>query len=262
MSMNPSLSSLAAVGLLLASPLLALAQAGSAADDSAHHRRMERTISVTGNGKVSAAPDIAEISIAVVSQADTARAALAANTEAMTAVQKLLKERGVAEKDIQTTQISVTPRYTQPAPPRPGQAQATEFVPRIAGYDVTNAVQITARDIGKLGTILDAVVQSGANRIDNIAFRIDEPEKLLDQARKRAMADAKRKAEQLAGDSGVVVGPPITISESGGMPPVPMYGGVRGRMMEMAAAAPVPVAAGEQELSVNVSVIYELRLPE
>jgi hypothetical protein len=218
----------------------------------------ERTISVTGTGKVSAAPDLAEISIGVVTQAASARDALAGNTEAMTAVQALLKERGVAEKDIQTISINVQPRYSQP--PSPRQVQ-TEFIPRIVGYDVTNTVRITARDLKKLGSILDAVVQSGANQIHGISFRVEEPEKLLDVARKEAVADAKRKAEQLAGESGVVVGMPITIQEMGAIaPPQPMFGRAM-RGMEMA-AAPVPVAPGEQELSVSVSVVYELKPPK
>jgi uncharacterized protein YggE len=177
----------------------------------------------------------------------------------MTSVHSVLKERGVATKDIQTTSISIQPRYSQPPQPRPGQA-VQEFVPRIVGYDVVNAVQITARDINNLGAILDAVVQTGANRIDGIGFRISEPAKLQSVARKNAMADAKAKAELLAGEARVVVGAPVSITETVGFaPPQPMY---RGRAMAMEAmAAPVPVAGGEQELSVNVSVVYELALP-
>lgn len=238
----------------LLTPIITMAQN----DDD---RPLRRTISVTGAGKVSAAPDVADINIGVVTQASTARDALAANTEAMTAVQNVLKERGVATKDIQTTSISVQPRYSQPPQPRPGQAVANEFIPRIVGYDVVNAVQITARDISKLGTILDAVVQTGANRIDGISFRISEPEKLLSVARKNAMGDAKAKADLLAGEAGVVVGLPVSISESAAFPvPQPMF---RGRAMAMEAmAAPVPVAGGEQELSVQVSVVYELIPPK
>jgi uncharacterized protein YggE len=236
----------------LLSPLIAMAQN----DD----HPLRRSISVTGTGKVSAAPDVADISIGVVTQASTAQDALAANTEAMTKVHSVLKERGVAAKNIQTTSISVQPRYSQPPQPRPGQA-VQEFVPRIVGYDVVNAVQITARDINNLGAILDAVVQTGANRIDGISFRISEPAKLLSVARKSAMADAKARADLLAGEAGVVVGLPISISEAAGfVPPQPMY---RGRAMAMEAmAAPVPVAGGEQELSVNVSVVYELVPPK
>jgi uncharacterized protein YggE len=215
------------------------------------------TISVTGNGKVSAAPDVAEINLGVVTQAPTARDALRANNEAMGRLIGLLKERGVAAKDIQTTNINVSPQYSQPQPV-PGRPQAAEaFVPKIVGYNVNNTVQITARNLEKLGELLDAVVQAGANQMNGISFRIDQPEKLLDQARKSAVADARRKAQMMADEAGVVLGRPLQISEAGGGPPPrPMYAG---RMMMAAAAEAVPVAGGEQELSVSVSVVYELK---
>lgn len=251
--MNASLTCLAA--LAMAACLSSDVAAQDEGSGSMNASRMHRTISVTGTGKVSAAPDVADINIGVVTQGDAAAKALAANTEAMTAIQTLLKERGVAEKDVQTTGIDVQPVYSQQQ--RQPQQQA-DYTPRIVGYRVTNSVRITARDLKKLGAILDAVVQSGANQINGISFRIENPEKLLDVARKQAMADAKRKAEQLAGESGVIVGLPISIQESGGMPiPMPKFGGMR---MAMAAdAAPVPVAAGELDLSVSVSVVYDLK---
>lgn len=128
-------------------------------------------------------------------------------------------------------------------------------MPRIVAYRVTNSVQITARNLDQLGGILDAVVQAGANQIHGISFRVDKPEALLDQARTKAMADARRKADLLASAEKLKVGPPITITESSGYmpPPRPMMG----RAM-MAAAAPVPVSAGEQDLNVNVNIVYEL----
>lgn len=215
-------------------------------------------ISVSGTGKVSVPPDLADISVGVVTQEATARQALAANTEAMTRLMQVVKEQGVADKDVQTVNINVSPQYTQPPPQAPGQPQR-EFVPRIAAYQVTNTVQLTVRDLSKLGAVLDAVVSAGANQMYGINFRVDEPEKRVDEARTRAMADARRKAEQLATAAGVEVGPPLLITEGGGVlpPPQPM---MRGRMYAMAAeAAPVPVAAGEQDLTVNVHVEYELR---
>ncbi|MBX6313473.1 MAG: SIMPL domain-containing protein [Isosphaeraceae bacterium] len=216
------------------------------------------TITVTGTGKVAAVPDLAEINVGVVTQAATAREALKANNEAMQALQDTLKERGVAAKDIQTSNLNIQPQYSQPPRPVPGQPRDREFAPKIVAYQVTNTVHIKARDLGKLGVLLDAVVQAGANQMHGIAFRIDEPEKLLDQARKRAMADAKRKAELLAGEAGVVLGPPISIREAEATPPPrPMFLG----MQRAAAAEAVPVAAGEQELSVDISVVYELKRP-
>ncbi len=211
-------------------------------------------ISVSGTGTISAAPDLGDINVGVVTQAPTARDALTANTEAMSRLLAVVKEQGVAAKDVQTTNVNVNPQYSQPPPQRTTQG---EFVPRIVAYQVTNTVHLKVRELTKLGAILDAVVSAGANQVYGISFQIDEPEKLLDQARKQAMADAKRKAELLTGEAGMVLGPPLLISETGGQP-TPMMPRL-GRMMAMAEAAPVPVAAGEQELSVTVQVQYELR---
>jgi uncharacterized protein YggE len=217
-----------------------------------------KTISVTGQGKIAAVPNVADINLGVVTQGETAREALSANSEKMAALQTILKERGVASKDIQTTNLNVSPRYSQPPQPLPGRPQEP-FTPRIVGYDVTNTVTVTARDLGKFGDLLDAVVTAGANQMHGISFRVDTPDSLLDEARKRAMADARRKADLMAGEAGVVVGPPISITDTGDSsppPPRPMMG----RAMGLAMA--VPVAAGEQELSVTVHVVYELKIPQ
>jgi uncharacterized protein YggE len=215
-------------------------------------------ISVSGTGTVAAVPDIAEVRVGVRSQAGTAQQALEANNRAMNALHEVLKERGVAAKDIQTTQVQVSPQYSQP---QPNSRPQGEFVPRVVGYLVDNTVQVTARQVSKLGALLDALVQAGANQVHGISFRVDRPETLLDEARRRAMADAKRKGEILAGEAGVVLGPPLKIEmDEGPRPPTPYPVGYAGRAMMMAAPAPMPVAAGEQELAVTVRVVYELKL--
>jgi uncharacterized protein len=217
-----------------------------------------RTISVSGQGKLSAPPNVADISLGVVTHASTAREALTANSGQMNALQALLKERGVASKDIQSTQISIQAEYSQPTPIRPGQAQH-ELEPNIIGYQVQDMVRITARDLSKLGVLLDATVEVGANQMHGIGFRIDDLDTLLDAARKEAMSDAKRKAELMAGEAGMVVGPPIAIrDESSPYPSSPMIGGFRAMT---ASAMAVPVAAGEQTLGVTVHVVYELKMP-
>jgi uncharacterized protein YggE len=247
-----------AIGKIL--PLAALIASSLVAHARAEDDDEPPTVSVTGRGRIFAQPDVATINVGVATQAPTARDALAANTQAMTKLQGLLKEQGIAAKDIQTNQIQIYPQYSQPAPGRRPGAEAGEFVPRIVAYRVDNMVQITARRIEKLGALLDALVQAGANQIHGITFRVDDPEKLLDEARKRAVADAKRKAEALVGEAGVVLGPPRIIEElDGAAPPPPRP--MNMRMAEMAASAPVPIAAGEQELSVVVRVVYELRVP-
>ncbi len=225
-------------------------------------RPLEKTISVSGHGKVSVPPNVADISVGVVSQAKTAREALSANSEKMEALQQVLKERGVAAKDVQTTNINVSPRYSQPPPHNP-QNPVHEFVPQIVGYDVANSVSVTARDLAKLGALLDAVVTAGANQMHGISFRVDEPGAILDAARKKAMADAKKKAELMAGEAGVVVGFPISIRDEAASFPQPQFAPMMaGRAMNMMAAPSVPVAAGEQELSVTVHVVYELKVPK
>lgn len=214
-----------------------------------------RTISVSGTGRISAAPNIADIDIGVVTQASTARDALSANNEQMETLHKVLKERGVAAKDIQTTNFNINPQYSQPPVPQPGVPQR-EFVPKIIGYNVQNSVRITARDLAKFGEVLDAVVTAGANQMHGIRFRIDGNESLLENARKKAMQEAKKKAELMAGEAGVIVGLPISIrDEASPMPPNPQP--MMGRAM--LSAASVPIASGEQELSVTVHVVYELK---
>ncbi|WP_406695716.1 SIMPL domain-containing protein [Singulisphaera sp. Ch08] len=239
--------------------LVALSALAVYSSPSVAEERVEKpTISVSGTGKLSAVPDIAEIQVGVRSQAPTAQAALAANSDAMNAMHAILKQSGVETKDIQTTQIQVSPEYSQP-PNRPRTVNEAEFIPRIVGYRVDNTVQITARQIPKLGALLDALVMAGANQIHGISFRIDNPEKRLDEVRRSAMADAKSKATLLAEEAGVALGAPIKIiDEQGGpRPPTPLYAP---RMEMMArAVAPTPIAAGEQELSVTVHVVYEIK---
>jgi uncharacterized protein YggE len=245
--------------------LLGLATLGWLANADAiaaeEHHMEKPTISVSGTGRISSAPDVAEIQVGVRSQAETAKKALAANNEAMNALFTALKERGVAAKDIETTQVQVSPQYSQPAPRvqprRPDAQEENEFIPRIIGYRVDNTVQITVRQIDKMGAMLDATVEAGANQIHSISFRVDKPEKLMEEARKQAMADAKRKADTLAGEAGVVVGFPIKIEDDAGSPPpAPRF---MGRAAMMAAPAPMPIAGGEQEISVTVHVVYELK---
>jgi len=248
------------INLLMVAALGALALVGLATPSFAQQTGDDMlTLTVSGHGEISAAPDVAEINIGVVTQGRTAGDALRENSRAMSALQEELKRRGVAAKDIQTTRLNVSPRYSQPPRNPPGRQGGEPFVREIIGYDVNNTVNVTARDLDKLGELLDAVVSAGANQLNGISFRIEESQKLMDEARKRAMADAQRKAELLAGEVGMVLAKPIQIVEGGGSAPPPPRPMARGMM---AAAEAVPVAAGEEELSVNVRVVYEMKRPE
>ena len=209
---------------------------------------MPRLISLSGHGEMRMAPDMAFVTTGVLSQGVTAADALAANTAAMNALFAALTGAGIAEKDVQTSNFFVQPRYNF----QDGKA------PELIGYDVSNTVTVIVRKIGDLGPLLDKVVQAGSNQINGIGFEVSKPDAALDEARKLATADATRKAKIYAEAMGVGLGRVMSISEGVNyQPPMPM---ARSKvMMADAAAAPVPVAAGEQTLSVDVNITWEIQ---
>jgi uncharacterized protein YggE len=204
-----------------------------------------RTIAMGGHGEVKAAPDQAQVNAGVTTSAATAAQALAANTTRMTGVFAALKKAGIAEKNIQTINFSVSPQYTN--------GTNTER-PRLTGYQVSNDVSVRLEDVSKLGATLDALVTAGANQMNGISFSIRDTAAMLQKAREAAIADAKDRAETYARAAGVTLGPIQSIGEGGGSGPVPMFKAVR-----MMASAPVPVAAGEESVAADVSVVWEIR---
>jgi len=233
----------ALTGLFAFALLIGCSAPPAAADNDAP----KRTISVSGEAERTAPPDLATITLGVESEADTAAAALTANNGDMANILSTLKGQGLEDRDIQTSSFNISPRYRQY--PR-GESGPSEIV----GYTVSNQVTVRVRDLSKLGEVMDMVVRTGANRFQGINFAIDKPDALLDEARKDAVADARRKAEILATAAGARLGEVMTISEGGhyvrDIQPA-MY-------MRESVAASVPVAAGEQSLSVSVSITYAL----
>jgi uncharacterized protein YggE len=200
------------------------------------------TISVSGEAQVSVAPDLAQIDGGVTSEGKTAREASDANNKAMATILPALKAAGIAEADIQTSRLSL---YPQSAPSRPnGPAQIT-------GYRASNRVAIRIRDVSRVASTLDALVSAGANEIGGINFMVSQESKALDEARTRALEDARRKAEIYAKAANVRLGAPVSISEEGSGGPVPM----RAQFKAGTAAA---VAPGEETLRVSVNVSYEI----
>jgi uncharacterized protein len=217
-----------------------------------------RAISVTGQGKVQAASNVADVTIGVVSQANTAQAALTSNSQRMEGLQKILSEQGVAANDIQTSEIVVRPLQNQPPAYPPGQRPAPA-VPKVTGYQVQNSVRVTVRDLKKLGSLLDAVVAGGADQVYGVQLRTDDAG-LMNEARKKAMADAKSKAELLAGEAGMTVGLPVSIREESNPYSVAPPAAPPGGFYPLGApAASVPVAPGQQETVATVSVVFELK---
>jgi uncharacterized protein len=203
-----------------------------------------RTITMSGHGEVKAAPDQAQINTGVTTAAPTAATALAANTARMRALFDTLAGAGIAAKNIQTVNFSVSPQYTGGAPGQPS---------RVTGYQVTNQLSVHLDDVARVGATLDALVTAGSNQMDGISFSIRDPAPLLEKARTDAVADAQARAQTYARAAGVTLGPVLTISEGGGE--VRTY---RMAPMMMKAAGPVPVAAGEESVTADVSLVWEI----
>jgi uncharacterized protein len=202
------------------------------------------TISVNGEAQVSVPPDLAEIDGGVTSEAKTAREASDENNAAMGKVLLALKGAGIAEKDFQTSRLSLQPQYANQGKPGPNV---------VVGYRASNRVSIQLHDVSKVAGVIDTLVGAGANEIGGINFMVSEASKLLDDARARAIADARRKAEIYAKAAGITLGAPVSISESSGSMPV------RFRRMESAMVAAAPVAQGEETLQVTVNVSWAIR---
>ena len=214
----------------------------------AEDNKLIRTISLTGHGEVRVAPDLAIVTMGVLSTATTAQDALAANTKAMTDLMAALKAADIEAKDIQTSNFSVNPRYDY--------GQNNGQPPKLTGYDVSNNVAVIVHKIGSIGDLLDKAVTSGSNQINGISFSIANPQAAMDEARKKAVSDAKRKAELYVAATSVTLGNVISLSEGGDnyQPPMPM----QSKMMA-ADSSPVPIAQGEQVISVDVNISWEIK---
>ena len=206
----------------------------------------ETTITLTGKGTVDHAPDIANISVGVNVEAETATLAMSQQAERMNGVFTAVKAAGVADRDMQTSNLSLNPVYDYP----PNQK------PRLRGYNASNQITIKVRDLKNLGKTLDAVVKSGGNTSNGISFDIDKPEQFQDEARISAIQDAAKKAELYAKAVGYKVKRIVTVSENDYTPRPPMP--VMMRMQVNQAADATPVAAGEVSLEQTVSVTFEL----
>ena len=204
-----------------------------------------RQVTVVGHGEVKGKPDTATIQIGVETEAAVAKDALAKNTDEATALQAKLKELGVAEADIQTSNFSIYPTYGTDGR-------------QITGYHVSNSVIVKIRALDKAGALLDQVVQAGANSVSSIAFSVDDPQALLGQAREQAMQNARARADTLAKAGGAAVGDVLLITENvGAQPPVPVM--MAAPAADAAQSKAVPVQPGEQSFSVDVQVTYQLR---
>ena len=204
-------------------------------------------ISVSGEGRVSVAPDMALLSIGVSSKEDTVAAANSAAQAAMDRLLSSLRADGVAEEDIQTSQFSINPEYDY---------QFNEQ--KLTGYRVTHMLQVKVRDIDRAGEVIDGGVEAAGDlvQVDSISLTVDDTSAMANQARELAMADAKAKAQELARLADVELGKPISISESSYTPGPPVY--YDRAVAEAGALAQTSISAGELEVVVSVQITYTI----
>jgi uncharacterized protein len=210
-------------------------------------------LSVSAQGRSTRQPDLAVFSAGVSTQGKTAGEALAINSAAMSRVITALKRAGIADRDIQTSNLSLSPVYAPPVRQPDGSYQQNEQ--RIVGYTVNNQVSVKQRKLGDYGNVIDTLVTAGANQVNGPNFQLDDNEAALDEARLDAMKRARARSELYARAAGLRVVRIVSISEGGGYSqPMP----VGYAKMAMADAAAPPVQAGELELSASLQVLFEL----
>lgn len=232
--------SLLILAAALAVPAAALAQApaqpGAATDGT--------LLSVSATGEARRVPDVATLSAGVVTRAADANAALRANAAQMNRLMEAVRKAGIAERDIQTSDLGVSPQYDH---------RADGQVREISGYEARNTVNLTVRDISDLGGVIDALVAAGANQVYGPNFQIGKPDEAHDEARRAALDAARARAGLYAEALGLRVRRIVSISEGGGFMPRPMMA-----MRAMDAMESSPVSPAESTLSVNLDVVFEL----
>lgn len=212
-----------------------------------------REIVVSGSGEAVAAPDLATASFDVVRNAKTAREALTANSQAMSAVIAGLKEMGVESRDMQTSGFGITPQYRYD-----NNNDGRQDPPELVGYEVRNGVFVRIRDLGKAGEILDRAISLGVNSGGNIAFTIDDPAKLRIEAKQKAVRDATATATALAEAAGVKLGRVTRLEASEGFSPPPPLQMARKAMALDAPAPAVPVEGGESSVQASVTMAFAI----
>lgn len=202
------------------------------------------TISVTGEGTVSSAPDLATISLGVTTTADTAAGAMAANSASLSAVLDRLKAASIAPRDMQTSNLTLNPNWV---------SYDNGSTSKIQGYTASNILTVQVRALDRLGEVLDNTITDGANTLNGVTFGVAEPRPALDEARKKAVADAMARATLLVQAAGARLGPIVSIAEQSGFTqPMPMF------RMEASDASAVPTAGGEVGLTASVTMVFEI----
>jgi len=234
--------------LIILSLMLALVSSpGSTSAASTGQEPTKRTINVSGQGTVNAVPDIAYVTIGVITENENAKVAQQDNAEEMSKVVNAILGAGISEDDIKTTNYNISPKYNYI------KETGTSV---IAGYSVTNQIQVTVRDVAKVGDIIDLAASNGANMSSNISFSVSDYEKYYNEALKVAVENGKKRAETIANTIGITLGVPVTINENGGYYS-PVVRSVTYDLNAKAESVTTPIAAGIFEIKASVSMVYE-----
>lgn len=200
-------------------------------------------ITVTGEGRVASRPDMATVTLGVTTSADSAEAALAENSARTAQVLEELKAAGIGAQDMQTSGLSLGPRW-EPAESGRGQ---------ITGFTAANVITVQVRDLPGLGGVLDTVVKNGANTFHGLNFGLQDPRPAQDEARRASVADAIARAQLYAEAAGVTLGPILSITEGGaGHPPQPMF------RMAAEMSDSVPIAEGEVAVTAQTVITFQI----
>lgn len=206
-------------------------------------------ISFSGEGKITAKPDVATTRIVVFSEALNSKDAEKANAPKSQAVVDYLKKQGIAEKDIKTTEYQITPQYSFPVPP--------DNQMHIRNYQAYQELEVKIRNLDKANSIIDGVISAGANKVTDLQFTLDNPEKIKSEARAKAIADAKQKAKELESQLGIHLGKIISFYENSGGYPGPMY--LQNKAQDNTPSTGPALPPGENEIQSNVTITYQIK---
>jgi uncharacterized protein YggE len=262
MSVRSSARLLPLVAILVVGALVVSGCAPSVlASASAAGDSPTRSITVVGRGEVKSKPDIATVNLGVEVTAPTVSEAMTEANARMKTILSAMKALGIADKDIQTSNFSINFERQSPAAPvvsetTSGGKSASDQTP--AGfYRVNNMIQVTSRDLDNVGDVLDAAVEAGANNVWGVSFGLDDTDALEAQAREKAVADARARAESLAKLNGVTVGDVIAISEVIGGSPSPVY--AEAAAYRGMGGGGAPVEPGELTFATQIQIVYGIR---
>lgn len=240
-----------AVPEVVTAPAISPTAAATVVPNSVARSTATGTITVVGEGRVSIKPDIARVNIGVENVKPTVKEASAQTKTTMDAVLKAVKDQGIADKDIQTSNFSI---YTERTGPPDSKGNAGNMQ-----YHVSNQVAITIRDLNQVSNVLDAAIEAGANNIYGVNFSVQEPAKVEAQGRQAAVQDALRRARELARLNGVQLGNVVSVSEVVGSQGGMISNSFRDSVMGKGAGGGGPISPGEMELTMQIQVTYAIQ---